>query len=363
MKQILCVIGSLAGGGAERQMVELIKILDEHHYKITLITISDNDNYDCPVGVERIKVFGYNRYLKMYKLWKCIRSIKYDCCISFMQRINFISCLATFPCKQGKMICSERNLSLSSTIFEKVLFQLYRRVDFVVPNSCSQAEYIKEHASWLKEKLRTITNYTDIEKNKILDNYCPNCDYIKVGVFARFNYQKNPLYLIEVASVLKKRGFNFEFYWYGHNQLNRNNLNSISSCYLDAKNKIDEYEINDIFHLLPFENDTVKRMNEMDVIAESSLFEGYPNTLSEALACGRAVISSRVSDIPLIVEEGVNGFLFDVKEIESGVQAFIKYASLTLEQRKKMSLANRKKAEKLFNREEFGQKYINLIES
>lgn len=54
-----------------------------------------------------------------------------------------------------------------------------------------------------------------------------------------------------------------------------------------------------------------------DIIALSSLNEGTPVSLVEALASARPVVSTRVGGVESIVTEGVSGFLCDRNDIES----------------------------------------------
>lgn len=363
VKHVLCFIASLSGGGAERQMVELMKILLERRYNVTLLTYTHSDNYECPVGVNRISVFAKNKVELLFKLIKTIKSLKFDCCISYLPQNNFIACLSTFPFKKFKLIVGERNLTTKLGQFEHLMYYLYRRADYIVSNSVSQSNFIKEVMPFLSPKVRIITNYTDVEKNHPLSLCGKNKCKINVGVFARYIAQKNPLFLVDVVWKLKQQGYsNFVFYWYGNYCLNLNNTEQMSPLYLEMKKKIFEYGIEKQLILNSFSENVVRDMNEMDIICLPSLYEGYPNVISEGMACGRFIIASRVSDIPLIVEDEVNGFLFNPTDIESAVSAFVKYQNLSGDEIQKVCLANRMKAEKIFTKNIFAEKYIQLIE-
>ena len=115
------------------------------------------------------------------------------------------------------------------------------------------------------------------------------------------------------------------------------------------------------FKLHSFSKTPERDIHDMDVISLPSFHEGFSNSLSEALACGKPIIASDVSDNPFIVEDSIQGFLFDPYNVYSVVDAFKRYNDLSIEERRAMSISAREKAEKLFSKDAFGDKYIRLI--
>ena len=83
----------------------------------------------------------------------------------------------------------------------------------------------------------------------------------------------------------------------------------------------------------------------------------------EAMSCELPIICSNVYENPYIVEEGVNGFLFDPESIDDMVNAIQKIVSLTNEERRRMGTLNRQLCLKRNTEEEFLNSYIKLIES
>jgi glycosyltransferase involved in cell wall biosynthesis len=52
-------------------------------------------------------------------------------------------------------------------------------------------------------------------------------------------------------------------------------------------------------------------LNASDAVLLGSLHEGWPTALVEALACGKPVVSTRVSGASSLIKEGLNGFVLD----------------------------------------------------
>jgi glycosyltransferase involved in cell wall biosynthesis len=57
-------------------------------------------------------------------------------------------------------------------------------------------------------------------------------------------------------------------------------------------------------------------MRALDIYVISSETESFPNALLEAMACGCAVVGSRVGGIPELITDGVTGALFESKNAE-----------------------------------------------
>ena len=78
-----------------------------------------------------------------------------------------------------------------------------------------------------------------------------------------------------------------------------------------------------------------------DIFCLPSLYEGYPNVVAEAMSCGLPVICSNVYENPYIVEEGVNGFLFNPEDPSDIARAIRQMTSLSIEEREQMGRRNR----------------------
>ncbi len=72
----------------------------------------------------------------------------------------------------------------------------------------------------------------------------------------------------------------------------------------------------DRIRLLGFQPDTTSLYEAFDVFALSSLREGLPNVVLEAMAMGIPVVATRVAGVPRLIRPEENGLLVDLGDIE-----------------------------------------------
>ena len=133
--------------------------------------------------------------------------------------------------------------------------------------------------------------------------------------------------------------------------------------YLRFCELIEKYRLSDRIFAHDNTQNVAKEIEKYDVLCLPSLFEGFSNSLSEYICCGRPVLASDVSDNSLMVKDGDNGFLFDPENVDSIAAAFSKFFVLSKEEKARMGIRSREIAESLFKKERFIDSYISLIES
>ena len=357
-KKILLITENLGAGGAERQMCGLSTLLTKSGYPCRLITYSRNQFYE-PFLVENNVDYELVESLlppktRIFRMVKYVNSYKPDVIISFLQSVNLTLCLAKLF-YNSRLIVSERNNNTCVTFRDRVLFNLYRMADAVVPNSFSQGDFIKQHFQFLSNKIHPIINFVDLKRFSPTGNPASN-QIPRILTVARYAQQKNLFTYLKAVQKIKSLGIKVHFDWFGSKSYD-------SEYYKQIEAEYQKLNIGDYLTLHGPEHNIENEYNKSDIFLLPSLYEGYPNVLVEAMACGLPVICSNRYENPYIVTDGINGYLFDPENVDDIVKTIRKVVSLTPEEKHKIGKRNRQICLERNAEKTFLQSYVNLIES
>ena len=172
--KILCFIDSLGPGGAQRQIVGLAKMLDQHHHEVLIITYANLNFYVNELKLSNVRFKNINeannKFLRIFYIANEINKFKPDWVISYLDTPCIISCIIKIFSGKFKLLVSERNTTQRITLKEKIKFQLYDLADMIVPNSYAQESFISTKYPRLTKKVKTISNFVDLNyfKNNCL---------------------------------------------------------------------------------------------------------------------------------------------------------------------------------------------------
>lgn len=162
-------------------------------------------------------------------------------------------------------------------------------------------------------------------------------DGLLVGAVGRLSAEKGFDVLIRSTRALVSRGLDVRLVVVGEGN-ERTNLERL----------VRELQLGDRVRLAGWQADVRTYFEAMDVFALSSLREGLPNVLLEAMALGVPIVSARVNGVPRLVQDGRNGLLVNAGDAD-GLTAALATVLTSPERRAAFRAAGRHTVETRYN--------------
>lgn len=354
MKRILLLTDEMSQGGAERQLAAIAVLLKESGYEVRLVKFYDGENFyasdmdRCGLTAESVTE-GRSPLRRPFVIFKLVKEWNPDLVVTYKDGSGMAACIARMMCKFNLAV-SERNTTQQISKKERFKFFLYRFADYIVPNSYSQKDFIEKNFRSLKDKIRVITNVVDSDVFSPGDAKRDGNECVVVTT-ARIAPQKNVLNYLDAVSLLKSKGVNVKFVWYGRAEY--------SGYFEKIRQRINELGIEDMVSFPGETHNVQDKYREADIFCLPSLFEGFPNVLCEAMSSGLTCIATKVSDNAAILNR--EDRLCDPKNPRSIADALLRAISMNVEKRRCEGMENRKRIKELCSPESFLNKYEALI--
>lgn len=325
-KKVLHVITNYSAlGGAEMMLQKLVLAQPEFdHYIISLIEISDIYK-DSLSKVVYYKALGWrikNTLKTIKKLKDEINKIQPDIIQSWMYHANFMATIANRCSKvrspvywgihHSLNLISEESLSTKIAIYISRL--LSKSAEGII--YCAQSSLEQHQAfGFQNTKQVFIPNGIDLNKFRFVERTFELP--IRIGFVGRFHKAKGIPCLFEVMSKFNN---------------DSNVLFKIAGQGLTLENdKIRElFEKNNIGQNVQLLG-SVRQMEDfyhgIDVLLMTSITEGFPNVLIEAMSTGVICISTNVGDVAYIIDD--NGYVQNINDVNGLAYKINEYIHLS----------------------------------
>lgn len=178
-------------------------------------------------------------------------------------------------------------------------------------------------------------------------------DTFRFLLIARMLWDKGVGEYIEAAKILKKKYKNVEFQLLG--SLDAANNTTISKVQMNIW--VDEGLVN----YLGVTDDVKEFINKADCVVLPSYREGTPRTLLESASMAKPIVTTNVAGCKEVVDNGINGFLCEVKNAKDLADKMEMMLKLSENERKLMGEAGRAKMIKEFDEKIVIDKYLGII--
>lgn len=359
--RIAFVIDKLESGGTQRQLVTLGAPFMDRGYDVKTFVYYWNDFFAddlADAGIPVSYVPFHNKAHLICAMRKAIKAYDPDVVLSYLPGPNALMGLAGLPRRKYALISSEQCLDIVGRRRKSfVRYGFHFLADAVVCNSQSQYRHILKVFPRLKDRAFVIDNGVNLEKF-LPDKPPPNRPgELRVLVLARVHPQKNPFKLLEAVDIIRQEQpqLSVSVDWYGDTSLQK------VAYHAQLKEAIERRSLKEVFRLHSPIKNVVQLYHETDVVCLPSLYEGTPNVVCEAMACGIPVLVSKIVDNFRLVEEGQTGLLFDPSSARDIADTILQFANKPYEVRREMGIMGRKRAEILLSSDSAVDRYIKLI--
>ncbi len=306
-KKIIFFCPSIEKGGVEKNFFLIINNLS-NLFNVELITASNikgriNSKINCTINSSQL-IYNFPRFFKSIYcfIFTLIRLNKRTLLISFESNIFAILAAKIIG---AKVIIRSNAAPIGYLNFlKKNIFKyLFQKADLVLVNSYDFKKNIDKifriNSKVVYNSLQKLSKIKKLSNRKVKLNYQHNSKKFKLISIGRLVPQKDHLTLLKALNLLKNK-INFQLIILGNGKL-RNILEEF--C---IKNQL----INNV-KFLGYKPNIYPYLKWSDVLILTSLFEGSPNVILEAISMKKLVISSNCKTGPKeILQNGLGGYLF-----------------------------------------------------
>jgi glycosyltransferase involved in cell wall biosynthesis len=327
---ILYVITKLELGGAQKHLLSLIDNLNKEAYSIFLFTAKDGLLIEEALSANKL-ILEKSRFLE-----RAINPLKDVLALVEIYRVikkNKIQIVHTHSSKAGILGRFAAKLAKVKVIIHTVhgwsfhdhqlgiVNNFYLWLEKICASFTSKIIVVSE---WDKDK--GLKNSVGSEKQYVLIRYGINCNEFKdkekrnearkslgireadlvVGMVACFKPQKSPLDFIKLAEAVKKNFPETKFILVGDGILRKAVCSRIKKLGLEGQ-----------VILTGWRKDMPSILSCLDIFVLTSLWEGLPIVVLEAMAAGVATVVTDTGGIRDVVVNGKTGYLVKPRDIRS----------------------------------------------
>jgi sugar transferase (PEP-CTERM/EpsH1 system associated) len=365
--KILHVLDSLGVGGMERVVIDVVNGLDSAAFAQTVCCFSRKGEaaHLLPMGAACIDLGkGANAdHLMPLKIAAVIRERQPQ--IIHTQSWSGIDTAIALLFERGpRLVHSEHGRNLPYIHFEPLIRKvarrcLYHRADAVFTISHEVRDFYCRETGFPVDRMSVIPN--GIEPRRIGISAGSNrravrrelgiCDDdFVIGTVARLDQTKDTMTLTRAFTRL-----------YRAEQEPKLKLLVVGDGdqKVDIQNYVNEQRLGQRVIFTGLRHDVPRLLGAMDLFALSSLSEGMPITVLEAMCASLPVVATNVGALPELVEEGVTGFLVEPKNVVALAERLSR-----LYQKRELALdlgmTGRRKVEREFSLVQMLERYADL---
>jgi len=313
---VLQLTEGLGWAGAEKKLWELVHRMDKSRFNTLVCNFGMGDYF--PEQLERLGL----RYVTLkrrnqfdisliWRLYHLIRREKIDVVMSTLFYADFMAALVG-KWAGAKAVFSWETISSPLWLLPRRLYP-YRAViklaDQVISVSQATAKWLQEERGVSERQITVIPYGVDLQRFITARNMqlkaqlgIPAASPV-IGMVARLQPQKGHTFLFQAARIIQEKAPQTRIVLVGGGP-DRDIL----------EKQVHEMGLANMVHFLGYRDDIPDLLNTFDIFTLPSLFEGLPNVVLEAMACGLPVVATPVDGTREAVIPEQTGILVPVEK-------------------------------------------------
>lgn len=308
--------GNKAWGGGEKWYFDMACRLKKLHYKVVAVSNIESALLmklrlkKIPTFTTRLSNLSFINPVTIFKLYRFFKRSGVNTVIINLSSDLKIAGIAAKLAGVKKIIYRRGSaIPIKNTFLNRFIFK--HLVTEVIANSEETKRTIVQNNPKMFDfsKIHVIYNGIDMDefnKSELQPIYKHGKGFHLIGNSGRLVHQKGQKYLIDLALILKNKGYNFKILIAGDGELHS-----------QLKQYATNLGVQDEVVFLGFVKDIRAFMDQIDVFALTSLWEGFGYVIAEAMACAKPVVAFNNSSNPELVKNKENGFLVPFPDINS----------------------------------------------
>ncbi|TMS44625.1 glycosyltransferase [Acinetobacter lwoffii] len=351
------VITNFAGvGGAEMMLARLIQHT-EHQYEHVIIALmktsevyqSTLDRCQAHYALDWNGINTLGTVSKLRTLLKKLQPATVQC---WMYHANVLTSLSVIGLAQKPNVVWGIHHSLASPKDESISTKIALALSKILSQQasaiiyCAHSSMQHHHAFGFKN-----VNSQVIANGVFLDKFQPNPQLHEptvIGFAGRYHTAKGYPYLFETMGLLKNENIIFKIAGGGAS------LENAEVKALFEQYKLDAQKV----HLLDQISDMPAFYQSIDALLMTSITEGFPNVLVEAMASGLPCISTDVGDAKYIVQD--LGSIVPPRNAKALADAILAYTQKSEAEKQSLKQATREWVEQNFSIETVSGQYMQV---
>ncbi|EHI48734.1 glycosyltransferase [SAR116 cluster alpha proteobacterium HIMB100] len=307
-KNVALYFSSVCGraGGAEKQLILLSQNLSSTGHNVHIITWDNCDDlpfYKIPENIFWHKLgthsCRFNKFVRLLRLIKTLRQHKIKTLIGFVVANNKVVILSALL-SNAQLIAAERN---GPSLYNIKYSFIGRWMCYLSLLFCKQVilqfeSFRTGYPKFLHKKIRIIRNPIFAQRSQALPGASHKNNHQMLFVGRLDPIQKQPKMLLNAFISLSEIFPDWRLKIIGDGEAR----NCLIRCASESK-------VSDRISILPSRLDVSRLYLEADLFVIPSLWEGCPNSLTEAMAHGLPAIGFDVDGVNELIEHKKTGWI------------------------------------------------------